>query len=135
MATVLAHVASQFHARVEPLVTLSGHRTEAENSLSGGHEASNHMSATAVDLNVFEHPCEQPRGFTAARVATIDQICAETSGTVYWGGYFGGGLKDGMYFEIKTGVTAAQVEAAASALGSPTPTPKDLVRHGRQKPT
>jgi hypothetical protein len=129
VSTVLNYVAWQFHERVEAVLTFSGHRTDDENNASNGHRSSNHMSGTAIDLNGFKHPYKQPHGFSVEQVREIDTICAETSATVYWGGYFGGGLTDGMHFEIRTGVTAAELASVAATLGGapapvPTPTPQ-----------
>lgn len=118
VATLLQYVALQFNARVEPILTFSGHRTYAENLGSGGYPTSNHMSGTAVDINGYKHPYKAPHGFTPGQVDEIDRICWETSGAVYWGGYFGNGLIDGMHFEIKNGKTADDVAAAAAALGT-----------------
>lgn len=112
VATLLSYVANQFHARVEPIVTMSGHRTQKDNAASGGIPTSNHRSGTAIDINGFKHPYKQPTGFTAAQVATINQICSETSGVVYWGGNFTAAYLDGMHFEING--TAAQAAAAAA---------------------
>ncbi len=121
IAAVLQYTAQQFHARVEAVTTFSGHRTSQENSSSGGYSTSNHMSGTAIDLNGYKHPYKKPHGFSAAQVGTIDQICAETRDVVYWGGYFGAGLMDGMHFEIRTGKIPEQITAAAAALGAALP--------------
>jgi hypothetical protein len=123
VAIVLNYVAQQFHARVEPVRTFSGHRTLAENTTSGGHSGSNHMSGTAMDINGRWHPYKAWHDFTPAQVAAIDAICLETSGVVFWGGYFPPSLMDGMHFEIKNRVTETQVAAAVANLGMVPPSP------------
>ncbi len=98
--------AQQFHDRVEPVVTYNGYRSTAFNKQIGGYARSNHVSATAIDINGARHPYEfhNPKGwidgFTAAQRKEIRKILAEADGVIKWGVDFAKGYRDAMHFEI-----------------------------------
>jgi hypothetical protein len=115
--TVFRHLVEQFARRVEALVTPGCWGYYYKQSANSVVLLSCHSSGTAIDVNAPRHPNGKRGTFTAAQVAQIRAILAELSGVVYWGGdAWGDGTPDEMHFEIKTGVTAAQVAAAARKL-------------------
>lgn len=112
VATVLGYVATQFHARVEPLAKgwcwgYNYRQNRNANNLSC------HASGTAIDVNAPRHPNGRRGTFTPAQVAQIRGILDECGGVVQWGGDFRG-TPDEMHFEIIG--NANQVAAAARRL-------------------
>ncbi|GAA2605491.1 M15 family metallopeptidase [Paractinoplanes durhamensis] len=98
VATVLLHVAGQFHRTVEPL-----HAGQcwgyAYRRIRGSTVFSNHASGTAIDLNAPAHPMGAEGTFTPKQVVAIRRILAFCNGTVRWGGDYHG-RTDEMHFEI-----------------------------------
>lgn len=118
VAAAFAWLVEQIHTRVERVTVLNGWRSRAFNTSVGGHPGSNHISATAIDVNGGRHPYEahqrgQPysSGFTAAQTAEVRRILAEADGLFTWGLDFPVGLRDAMHFEITTGRRASAVRA------------------------
>lgn len=73
-----------------------------------------HSGGTGWDWNATRHPNGKRGTFTKAQVAEIRKIQAEFGGIIYWGGdAWGDGTPDEMHFELKTGVTPAQLKAEA----------------------
>lgn len=111
VATVLGYVALQMHKRVEPMGDgcwgYSYRKNRNANNLSC------HASGTAIDYNAQRHPNGKSGTYSAAQVAEIRKILAETGGVVKWGGDFHG-TKDEMHFEIHG--TPAEVKTAAARL-------------------
>ena len=117
VATVFAYLADQYHKRVEPLEVPGCWGYYFKASANSAALISCHSSGTAVDFNAPKHPNGKKGTFTKAQVAQIRAIQDELGGVVYWGGdSWGGGTTDEMHFEIKTGVTEAQVRAVADRL-------------------
>jgi hypothetical protein len=107
VATVLRYVATQYHARVQPLASpgcwgWSYRQNRNANNLSC------HASGTAIDINAPKHPngIEASENFTARQIAEIHAILAEVDeldDTVHWGGDWhkiNGLIPDPMHFEI-----------------------------------
>lgn len=103
---ILLWVAGQFHKRVE---NIEGRVMDdwgyANRSVRGSTATSNHASATAIDLNAPQHPLAVKGSFSAAQVAAIHAILAETGGVVRWGGDYSGRV-DEMHFEINASLSA-----------------------------
>jgi len=112
---LLAWVARQFHALVEPL-NWPGCWGYAYRDIRGSTGLSNHASGTAVDLNAPKHPLSVRNTFTAAQVSAIRGILAKTGGCVRWGGDYVGRV-DEMHFEIVANET--RCAAALIALAKP----------------
>ena len=122
VAAVFTYLAEQFNARVEPLVNPGCWGYYFKNSANSAALISCHSSGTAVDFNAPKHPNGRRGTFTNAQVAQIRAILDELGGVVYWGGGgWNGGTVDEMHFEIKTGVSEAQVRAVADRLGTTGP--------------
>lgn len=127
VATVMQALARMFDAEVEPLAEINGYRTPAYNASVGGDPNSNHISATALDLNGSRHPYEPKlpasqrganyrHGFTAAQVVTIRKILACFDGVIAWGLDFNKGYRDAMHFEIRGSAAAVALAAAKLAI-------------------
>ena len=114
--TVLAYVATQFNARVEPIVSGWCWGFTYKQNTSNPSQLSCHASGTAIDLNAPDHGYGAGGTFTSAQVGTIYEILAEVGGAVSWlQGY------DEMHFEIC--VDAGTLAGVASRLGGSTPPP------------
>ena len=131
VAVLLKHLGDAFHKYVEPVVTFNGYRSKALNDASGGIETSNHRSATAVDINGYEHryeatlPASQKysnyrSGFTPGQVVGIRNILNFFEGTIKWGEDFSYGWRDPMHFEIQGNPTqVARIANKIRALNAP----------------
>lgn len=107
VATVLHHVALQFHGRVERLQSPGcwGYSYRQNRNASN---LSCHSSGTAIDCNAPKHPngIEASQNFTKAQIAEIHKILAEVpelAEVVHWGGDWhrsAGLTPDPMHFEI-----------------------------------
>ena len=114
--TVLAYVATQFNARVEPIVSGWCWGYTYKQNVNNPSQLSCHASGTAIDLNAPDHPNGSSGTFTSAQVGQIYEILAEVEGAVSWlQGY------DEMHFEICVG--ASTLAGVASRLGGSTPKP------------
>jgi hypothetical protein len=98
VATVLLHVAAQFHQHVEPLNAgwCWGYYYR---KIAGSKRLSNHASGTAIDLNAPNHPMGRANTFSPGKRAEIRKILHFCEGVVRWGGDYTG-RKDDMHFEI-----------------------------------
>lgn len=162
VATVLGYVAQQWHDRIEKLPKATNdigdpavrkgriviHAYRPPGSTAGIGDASNHRSATGMDiLGEFHHYerscargwCGWPAGrhayisgFSAADIAVLRDIQRTVTDDrgrqiLRFGQFdFQVGYRDGMHTEIAFGVTPAQVAQAARKLAKPapqTPTP------------
>lgn len=125
----------QFHDTVEPIVTANGYRTKAYNdSLSGSLPNSDHISATAWDLNGAKHPNEWAQrysgkpyksGFTPEQTAKIRALM-KYAGIFQWGMDFPVKTRDAMHFAIGRGVTSAEVEAFVKKITPKPPVEDDM---------
>lgn len=124
VATLLGHVATAIHERVEPLVSgwCWGYNYRPIRGQSTGF--SNHASATAIDVNAPDHPQGKRGTWSPAEVAELRKILAECGGVVRWGGDYSGTL-DEMHFEINAG--SAAVNTAANHLRANPPAGRPLV--------
>lgn len=132
--TILQDFAERYNDEVETISVLNGYRSPAYNASVGGARLSDHQSGTAEDINGHLHPYEPKlpkalqranysHGFTDKQIATIREILARYSGTIYWGLDFTIGFRDGMHFGIK-GSTSAIANVAnriRSAKATPPP--------------
>lgn len=122
VATVLQWTVRQYAARVEPVVTLTGHRSAAVNAAAGGIARSNHLSGTAIDINGFRYPYEYTHrktwrpGFSGDRLAAVRSILADAGGVLRWGGDFAPPRRDEMHWEIAPGTTTSRVAALAAKI-------------------
>jgi len=135
LADVFQYIAAEFDQRVETLTHRSSYRSPATNK---GDVDSNHMSATAIDLNGFwprsgrmRHPYEKllparqrdggyDDGFDASQRAEIRRILATVNGTrdrsagvIQWGLDYGAPFRDSMHFQVRGGMGSAEIAAAA----------------------
>lgn len=128
VAAIFQHFVNQYDARIEPVRIINGYRNPTFNRRVGGDARSNHISATALDLNGDVHPYEAnlPRlkrglayrsGFSSAQVKAVRALLAEYDGVIFWGLDFNRGYRDSMHFEIRG--TAAQVGAVVSRVNRP----------------
>jgi len=101
-------------SQVEPLVSLNGWRSQADNTYYHGHPRSDHMSGTAIDFNGAKHPYEANQkgawtsGFSATQTKKIREIL-KYAGIFEWGADYPVGLRDAMHFGLKPGTTRTQV--------------------------
>jgi Putative peptidoglycan binding domain/D-alanyl-D-alanine carboxypeptidase len=123
VATVLGHVATQIHNRVEALVagTCWGYAYRAVRGATTG--LSNHASGTAIDINAPQHPLGATGTFSVSQVMTIRSILNECGGVVRWGGDYSG-RKDAMHFEINGTAGSVAVIAARLRGGTAPPAPQ-----------
>lgn len=114
--TVLGYVATQFNARVEPIVAGWDWGYSWKQNVNNPSQLSCHASGTALDINAPDHPNGSSGTFTDAQVGTIYAILNEVQGAVDWlEGY------DEMHFEIA--VNASALASIAASLGGSTPPP------------
>jgi hypothetical protein len=115
VATVLGYVATQFHYRVEPVVSGWDWGYTYKANVNNPSSLSCHASGTALDINSPEHPNGVGGTFTDAQVGEIYAILDEVQGAVDWlEGY------DEMHFEIAVDAdTLADVARALPATGAP----------------
>lgn len=104
VATVLLYVAERWHNEVEPLHAGWCWGFAARLIRGSTTTASNHASASAIDLNAPAHPLATApaSNFTAKQITAIRKIVADLKGVVRWGGDYSG-RKDGMHLEINAG--------------------------------
>jgi murein L,D-transpeptidase YcbB/YkuD len=135
VATVLHHVAAQFHTTVEPLHAgwCWGYHYK---KIEGSRVLSNHASGTAIDLNAPKHPMGRANTFTSAQRAAIRRILDFCEGVVRWGGDYTG-RKDDMHFEIVKGARdVARIANKIRNAGKPKPpsTPAGTWVKGKHRP-
>lgn len=81
-AKILAAFAADYNAFVEPLRDPDSASWTPTNSVA----TSNHLNATAMDLNWNSHPFRVRGTFTAAQAKTIRELLAFYEDTVFWAG-------------------------------------------------
>ncbi|MBD5787099.1 M15 family metallopeptidase [Cellulosimicrobium terreum] len=135
LTDVFRYIAEEFHNRVERVTHRSSYRTPSGNR---GDADSNHMSATAIDLNGYwangtpRHPYEillpaskrgssYDDGFTVKQVAEVREILAEVNGTtstsagvIQWGLDYRVPYRDAMHFQVRPGKKTSDIAAAAA---------------------
>jgi hypothetical protein len=122
VTTVMAYLCTQFHERVEPVVSGWDWGYSYKQNVNNPSQLSCHASGTAVDLNAPDHPNGSSGTFSDAQVGTIYAILNEVQGAVDWlEGY------DEMHFEIAVSAdTLARIAAtlpAGGGGGNPVPEP------------
>jgi hypothetical protein len=121
-APLLAYVASRVHTDITDL--RKGNKpgkTQDEGGynyrkIGGSSSFSNHASGTAIDLNWQLFPMFKRRMNKKQREAAL-AIEAELSEVIRWGGSYRPSRVDEMHWEIKDGVTKAEVKAFIKAKG------------------
>lgn len=115
-APLLAYVASQVHEKVTDLrKNNKPGKFQDEGGynyrkIDGSSSFSNHASGTAIDLNWQLFPMFKRRMTKKQREAAL-AIEAELSEVIRWGGSYSPSRVDEMHWEIKSGVTKAEVKA------------------------
>lgn len=91
IGTVMLALAADYNAYIEPLRDPDSACYTPTNSV----DTSNHLNATAMDLNWNSHPFQQRGSFTAAQLATIRELVGDGDddggfyeGWMYWAGYW-----------------------------------------------
>ena len=108
---IFAAFLRRYAAEVEPIGKSSGCYNRRK--IAGSSKWSNHASATAVDINWNRHPVGgKYTGYTADQIVAVDDLL-EDFPVLRWGGP---AFRDPMHFEIRPGVTHAQVEKLATKL-------------------
>ncbi len=120
VAVVFDWLIRRYKELVEPVWTCSGYRSVAVNKRSGGIPNSNHLSATAIDINGYMYPYEAEASqghwktkVTGKKLDAVRQILSEAQGVLAWGGDFPVGYRDEMHWEISKHTTVAQVNKFA----------------------
>jgi hypothetical protein len=110
---LLAYLALWYAEKLEPVAGKVlddwGH---AVRLIRNGATASNHASATAIDLNALLHPLGKIRTGIFRRRAKVDALHAKLRkmrGVIRWGGDYHG-RKDEMHFEIVQNITVCERE-------------------------
>lgn len=121
VATVLGAFLADFAREVEPITTLYGWRSIADNDRAGGDERSTHLSGTALDINGRVHPWEKRTGtarypdrggFTTKQLAALRKVLARYGGVIAWGGDYPRGIRDAMHYDIRASAAAVAALAA-----------------------
>lgn len=124
---LLIWAATRFNREVEPL-HVGWCWGYAFREIRGGGALSNHASGTAIDLNAPAHGLgtNPTSNYTAAKIAAIHRIIADTQGALRWGGDYTG-RKDGMHFEVvKSEAECARILAIVSGQTVPAPQGGDV---------
>lgn len=127
VATIFQDFVLEYNRVVETVTTINGYRSPALNKQVGGDPNSNHLSATALDINGAKHPYEAnlpasqrgknyKHGFSSQQVSAIRKLLARYDGVLYWGLDFNTGYRDAMHFEIRG--SASKVAQVANKIGS-----------------
>lgn len=121
-APLLAYVASRVHQDVTDLkLGNKPGKTQDEGGYSfrkidGSSRYSNHASGTAIDLNWSRFPMFKRRMTKKQRTAA-QAIADELSEVIRWGGNYSPARVDEMHWEIRPGVTKAELKAFIKAKG------------------
>lgn len=132
LAIVFAYLAYRWDTEIEPVTACYGNRTVAEQKRTNPNVMdSNHISATAIDVNGGKHPYELTTrswstGFTTAQEKTLRGIIADT-GILQTGLDFASPYRDGMHVQVRQNVrgrqgvrlvSQADTDAAANRIGA-----------------
>lgn len=108
---VFRWLVEQYNARVEKVNPKDSWGYSYRKIRGGSSSWSNHSSATAIDIDASKHPFLASGTMTAKQAAACRAIVAESGGVLKWlEGH------DEMHWEIRPGVTAAQVAAFARTI-------------------
>jgi D-alanyl-D-alanine carboxypeptidase len=119
VTTVMAYLCTQFHYRVEPIVSGWDWGWSYRANVNNPSSLSCHASGTAVDLNAPDHPNGSSGTFNDNQVGEIYAILNELQGGVDWlEGY------DEMHFEIAVSAGTLANIAAQLPAGGGTPQPE-----------
>jgi hypothetical protein len=120
-APLLAYVASLVHAQVSDL--RKGNRPGVQDEggynlreIDGSTVHSNHSSGTAIDLNWTKWPMFKRRMNKKERSAS-EAIAKDLADVIRWGGNYRPARVDEMHWEIKPGVTVADIKKFLKARG------------------
>lgn len=131
LAILFAYLVYRWDTELEPVTACYGNRTRAEQrKVNPASMDSNHISATAIDVNGAKHPYEHTAGsawtsgFSTAGLAKLREILAAT-GVLQSGLDFTHGYRDAMHVQVRESlsdrysrpVSAADVAAAAQRVG------------------
>lgn len=119
---ILVALAADYHRTVRPIdvgTVDDGGYADRDGRLTSGRK-SNHANGSAIDLNWREEGAQGSnwgRKFFATAKAqnAVRKILRDYAPVIQWGGDWR--AKDYMHFEIKPGVTAAQIHALKDRLG------------------
>lgn len=131
LAVIFAYLAYRWDTEIEKVTACYGNRTPAQQqAVNPGVMDSNHISATAIDVNGAKHPYEHTTrnwssGFSTAGLAKLREILAAT-GVLQTGLDFTHGYRDAMHVQVKESLTnrysrpvsAAAVAASAKKLSA-----------------
>ena len=120
-AQVLAYVASRVHQEVTDLRLGNKPGVQDEGGynlrkIDGSKSHSNHSSGTAVDLNWTRFPMFK-RKMNKKQRAAAQAIAEELSEVIRWGGDYSPARVDEMHWEIRPGVSVAEVKKFIKAYG------------------
>jgi len=120
-APILAYVAFRVHQEVSDLRLGNKPGVQDEGGynlrkVEGSSGYSNHASGTAIDLNWSRFPMFKRRMTKKQRTAA-QAIAEELKEVIRWGGDYSPSRVDEMHWEIKPGVTKAEVKAFIKAFG------------------
>jgi hypothetical protein len=121
-APLLAYVASLVHTEVSDLRKGNKPGKFQDDGgynlrkIDGSSRHSNHSSGTAIDLNWQQFPMFKRRMTKKQREAALS-IEAELSEVIRWGGSYSPSRVDEMHWEIRPGVTKAELKAFIKAKG------------------
>jgi hypothetical protein len=113
-APVLAYVASRVHQEVTDLKLGNKPGVQDEGGynlrkVDGSSGYSNHASGTAIDLNWSRFPMFK-RKMNKKQRAAAQAIAEELSEVIRWGGNYSPSRVDEMHWEIRPGVSVAEVK-------------------------
>jgi len=113
-AAVLAYVASRVHAEVSDLKQGNKPGVQDEGGynyrqMDNSSTFSNHASGTAIDLNWTKYPMFKRRMTKKQRLA-CEAIAADLQEVIRWGGNYRPTRVDEMHWEIKPGVSVAEIK-------------------------
>lgn len=121
-AAVLAYVASRVHKEVSDLrENNKAGKFQDEGGynyrkIDGSSRYSNHASGTAIDLNWQKWPMFKRR-MTKKQREAAQAIAADLSEVIRWGGNYSAARVDEMHWEIKPGVSSADLKKFMKARG------------------
>jgi peptidoglycan hydrolase-like protein with peptidoglycan-binding domain len=104
-AVVLAYVATQFHRRVEPLISGWCWGWNFRPIRGTNSTPSRHGGGVAIDLNAPKHPLAKVGTFNPGQLAAINAILSEVDHVVRWGGAYVN-RKDEMHWEVDADAAA-----------------------------
>ena len=109
--TIFNWLVQQYSARVEKINPKDSWGYSYRKVRGGSSSWSNHASGTAVDFNASKHPFKEAGTMTARQRAVCHQLMAESGQVLKW-------LEDWdeMHWEIRRGVTDAQLRALAEKI-------------------